>query len=84
MKKFNIKNYDKYFVPRFLVEYANYKLNEISENEYTNKHAELCATLIERALSARNRGLITVDECLRGLMNVLNTAIEITENGEII
>ncbi len=55
---------------RFIKEYANHKKKAIIENtlmqeekkEETLKH-------IEKVLNARNRGLITIDEAMRNILD---------------
>ncbi len=51
---------------RFIIEYANYKLDEIANNTEMNGgiQAELMRR-IDRAVFLVEHGMITIDECMR-------------------
>lgn len=55
---------------RFIIEYANYKLNEIASNADMNGgiQTELMRR-IDRAVFCVERGMITIDECVRIISN---------------
>jgi hypothetical protein len=55
---------------RFIIEYANYKLDEIANNTYMNGgiQTELMRR-IDRAVRMVERGMITIDECIRIINN---------------
>ena len=55
---------------RFIIEYANYKLDEIASNEDMNGgiRTELMRR-IDRAVFNVERGMITIDECIRIINN---------------
>ncbi len=60
---------------RFIIEYANYKLDEIVNNTDMNSgiKTELMRR-VDRAVFNATRGMITIDECMRIIGN--------PENGE--
>jgi hypothetical protein len=55
---------------RFIIEYANYKLDEIANNTDMNGgiQTELMRR-IDRAVRMVERGMITIDECIRIINN---------------
>lgn len=55
---------------RFIIEYANYKLDEIANNKDMNSgiKTELMRR-IDRAVFNVTRGMITIDECMRIIGN---------------
>lgn len=58
-------------IPRFLREYASCKKKGIQKNPYWDKsRKEKACEDIDRVLRSRRRGMITVDEALKSIMEV--------------
>ena len=58
-------------IPRFLREYASCKKGGIKNNPFWDKsRKEKACGDIDRILGNRRRGLITVDEALRSIMEI--------------
>lgn len=57
-------------IPRFMKEYANYQKQSISNCELMKQEIkEKVFTKIDNALRATERGLITIDEGMKSIMN---------------
>lgn len=55
---------------RFIKEYANHKKKAIVENTMMQEEKKKEALKhIEKTLNARNRGLITIDEAIRNILD---------------
>lgn len=55
---------------RFIIEYANYKLNEIADSTDINGDAQTeLMRRIDRAVFNVEHGIITIDECIRIINN---------------
>lgn len=76
MKYYRIKKTDfndvSGMLPRFILEYANFELSAIYKNEYTKKYYIECFDAVHNTLNARVRGLITIDETMLNIHDVLN------------
>lgn len=60
-------------VERFIKEYANYKKKSINSNELMKQeYKEKALNRIDNMLKAKERGLITVDETISSIVNILN------------
>ena len=57
-------------IPRFMKEYANYTKQSISNSELMKKgNKEKAIVKIEKALQLTEKGLITIDEGMKSIMN---------------
>ena len=60
-------------VERFIKEYANYKKNDYKSNELMKEDYKIKAiNKIDRALTLRERGMITVDEAIRTILEAID------------
>ena len=74
--KITYNNYKCDLIPRFILEYANFTINSLYSNEYTRGIISTCDEIIINSLKARARGLITIDETIKNINNVVNLALE--------
>lgn len=57
-------------LPRFLKEYANHKKQSITNNELMQeKYKEKGVSNIDKALKAYEKGLITIDESMKMILD---------------
>lgn len=57
-------------IPRFMKEYANYTKQSISNSELMKKgNKEKAIVKIDKALQLTEKGLITIDEGMKSIMN---------------
>lgn len=60
-------------IERFIKEYANYQKKSISNNELMKPDVKQKAlNRISNTLKAKERGIITVDETILSIANILN------------
>ena len=59
-------------VERFLKEYANYKTKSIKDNnEIFIDDKKMALIQINKVLFLREKGMLTVEESIKGIMNVI-------------
>lgn len=62
---------------RFIKEYASYTINEIKNDSMHNAMIkEIALIRIDRILLAKQRELLTVNECMREISRAIDYAIE--------
>lgn len=74
--KISYNNYKCELIPRFVLEYANFTIQTLNNNEYTRGIVPTCDEIIINSLKARARGLITIDETIKNINNVVTLALE--------
>ena len=60
-------------VERFIKEYANYQKKSINSNELMKQeYKQKALNRMDNILKAKERGIITVDETILSIVNILN------------